>query len=71
MTPRSFTVSGSVERCDAEKNGTTRPTWRARVWIIADGPAHKAIHGAIGEGKAAHVALNRACAEALDKARRR
>lgn len=68
MTPRQFTIDGIVERCDAEMNGTTRPTWRARVRITPLGASRKALHGAIGEGKAAHVALNRACTEALQKA---
>jgi len=74
MKPKKFTITaGEVERLDAEKNGTTRPTWKAWVNLsftetgarIGSFTAHV---GGQGEGKAAHVALSRACAAALGKA---
>ena len=68
MTPRRFSISAVVERCDGEAGGTTRPTWRAEV-TVGD-PHRRQFHDATGEGKAAHVALNRACTLALERARR-
>ena len=62
-------ISGRVERRDGEDNGTTRPTWRASVAMKADGAGGPIYTGA-GDGKAAHVALNRACNAALTDAGR-
>ena len=61
-------VGGEIERCDGEDNGTTRPTWRASVTMRVDGPGP--IYYGTGDGKAPHVAINRACNAALAKARR-
>lgn len=62
-------VSGQVVRLDGEDNGTTRPTWRATVTLKADGSTGRVYTG-LGDGKAAHVALNRACNVALTDAGR-
>ena len=59
-------IRGRVQRLDDEY-GTARPTWRAGVTVRVgdyDGPEYNGE----GEGKAAHVALNRACVNALAKA---
>lgn len=71
MRPTKFTIAaGEIERMDDVDDGTTRPIWRAWVNLeFRDGGLLKTAGGQ-GEGKAAHVALNRACTAALATAGR-
>lgn len=57
MKPTKFTIAaGEVERCDAEDNGTTRPTWRAWVNLQFSDDGFLKTSGGEGDGKAPHVA---------------
>ena len=70
MKPAIFTITaGAVERCDGEDNGTVRPTWRAWINLQFEDRGPVTVGGK-GDGKAAHVALSRACSDALAKAGR-
>lgn len=60
MLKKAFRVQGGKVWIDRTDNGTTRPTWRAYLYTFSD--AGVAIR-AEGDGKAPHVALNRAATQ--------
>lgn len=63
-------ADGFVQRVDDEDNGTTRKTWRALISLADPLSGSVRRYEGRGEGKAAHVALSRAAAAAVDEAKR-